>query len=83
MLWQIHRLGKQINNTKRLKYCERCRLHYEPVLPDECPRCTGLSNEEVEHLIQKRNKARLTIGRSMFIGSLILIVLLILVNLVI
>lgn len=83
MFWQIHRLGKKISHTKSLNFCDRCGLYYEPVLPDECPRCTGLSDDEVERIIQKRSKTGLTIGRLMLIGSLVVVVLLLLVNMVV
>ena len=83
MLWQVNRLGKKILDSKKLKYCKRCGLYYEPVLPDKCPRCSGLDDNELLHLIEKRSKTRLIIGRFMLYSAVVLIVFILIVNLLI
>lgn len=52
-------LLRQQLKSKKPKLCPRCFNPYDPELVN-CPHCIGLSEREVEELIEKNKKAQYT-----------------------
>ena len=47
-------LRKQLNSDK-IKMCDRCNLPYDEKRPN-CPHCNGLSDRQVEELIENQKE---------------------------
>lgn len=72
-------LQEQIAHRKTFKKCNRCNILYKKAL-DECPHCSGVSDIDLNLLLDKRKGFRLGLGSSMFLGALAILVLIFIFN---
>jgi hypothetical protein len=79
MWWLRRKLETDIQKDKGLVECGRCQLKYQKA-EGECPYCFGLEGHELKHLLSKRTKSRLAIGKAMIVLVIIIILLLLAVN---
>lgn len=75
MLYLLDKLAR----SKPLKLCQRCGLKFAQS-DDKCPHCSHISDHELEHLLAKRAGVRLGLGKMMWIGALLLVIFVVLVN---
>ncbi len=76
MLYLLDKLVR----AKHLKLCERCGLKYD-YTASECPHCSHISDSELKHLLTKRAGVRLGLGKVMWVGALLLVIIMLLVKL--
>jgi len=56
--------------------CKRCGLLYEKQL-DQCPNCSGIDDAKLKVLLKQRSQMRLSIGKAMYIGAIIIVVIMV------
>ena len=69
----------KIARTKSLKLCQRCGLKFAQS-DDKCPHCSHISDSELKRLLAKRAGVRLGLGKLMWMGALLLVIFILLVN---
>ena len=79
MWWQLQNLLERIENRKTLRKCKRCRMLYKKRLT-ECPRCAGVTDDDLYLLLMKRSDERISIGKSMFYGMIVIIIVMLWFN---
>lgn len=79
MRWHLGHLIESIEKRKNQKVCPRCNILHLKTL-EECPHCTGIDDNKLKYLLNKRKKFREGIGKGMLIASVVIILLLIIMN---
>ncbi len=77
--WAIERARELTERRKQQNRCERCELFYFKTQIN-CPHCSELPNYKVKLLIKRRKKERTNIGKYMFIGMFVILIVLYLIN---
>ena len=79
MWWHIHSLTERIKHRKTLRNCNRCGLSFKKHLI-ECPRCSDIDDDKLQTLLQTRSQNRISMGNTMFIIAVALIILMLIFN---
>jgi len=75
ILWSIKRARELAERRKKQHQCKRCGLFY-PKTSNQCPRCSELGDLELKQLLKQIRNERITIGRYMFTGIFVILILL-------
>jgi hypothetical protein len=70
-------VGKKIKQRFRQQLCNRCKLYFLKT-EAECPKCKGISDVELEKILERRSKGRQDIGKLMLWSSITLAIVMIL-----
>jgi len=76
MWWLQHRAGQIADRRSKMTPCKRCGLLYDKHL-EACPKCTNIKEAELKLLLNKRAHSRISIGKGMFYGAIIIFVLMV------
>ena len=80
MLWlQFKRIEKGIERLSGQICCVRCRSYY-PKIQRDCHHCAHLSDEELPSLLTERKSFRISLGKIMFGGAILILILLLVVS---
>ncbi len=77
--WSIERARELAERRKKQNKCNRCGLFYYKTHA-KCPHCSELPDYKVKLFIKQRKKERTKIGKYMFIGMFVIIIVLYLIN---
>jgi uncharacterized membrane protein YvbJ len=70
-------VDEKLKRRSKQQLCNRCGLYFSKS-EAECPKCKGLSNLELETILEKRSKGRLGLGKLMLWSSIAVAIILIL-----
>lgn len=74
-LWQAERAAQLAKLRKKQSECKRCGLYYLKTL-HQCPHCSNLKDYKVKLLLKKRAMERISLGRTMFLLAMLILVIL-------
>ena len=81
-MWYFAKLlEEKIRKRNNQRFCDRCGLLYDKS-EDECPRCTGISDQKLEILLKQRKSYREGLGKFMYLAVVVLMIILFIVNLI-
>ncbi|MES9834731.1 MAG: hypothetical protein ABW139_21065 [Candidatus Thiodiazotropha sp. DIVDIV] len=66
-------LDEKIRKRNNQQFCERCGLLYD-IYEDECPRCTGISDQKLEIVLKQRKGYRVGLGKLMYLAIAVLMI---------
>ena len=72
-------LEERVAHRNTLKKCTRCNLLYKKTL-ENCPHCSSLSDTELSLQLEKRQTNRLSLGKTMYIGAAVIILIMFLLK---
>jgi len=72
-------LAKTTAHRNTLQKCTRCNVLYNKTT-DKCPHCSALNDTELSLQLSKRKATRLSLGKSMFIGAAVIILIMFLLK---
>lgn len=76
-MWLLN-LDEKIRHRATLRKCERCGLFFKKQL-DGCPHCSQLDDEALLRQIARRSYYRVSLGRGMLMGAIVLVVIMLLI----
>ena len=79
MWFHLSQIEEKIKQRKNQTRCKRCCLLYNKTLT-ECPRCTGIPDQQLQGLLEQRKQNRLRLSKVMIILMLLFIGLIIFAN---
>ena len=83
MMWgQLHNLTESVKKRNAQKTCSRCCLLFKKSLT-QCPRCTDVSDEDLDVLLQQRADTRVGMGKTMFYVAAVFGLLFIIINFIV
>lgn len=78
MWYQIKDLEAKIKRRALQQVCTRCGFYY-PKNDDSCHHCNSMSDEEVLRNLTRKKHFRVNMGKSMFIGAALILLLMYLI----
>ena len=74
MWYQIKDIEARIKRRATLQVCPRCGFYY-PKKQDTCHHCMGMNDEEVLRSLARKRYFRVSMGKAMFIGAALILLI--------
>lgn len=81
-MWYFAKIvDEKIKKRNNQQFCERCGQLYD-IFEDECPRCTGVSDQNLEILLKQRKGYRVGLSKLMYLAIVVLFIIIFILNLI-